>query len=201
MIIIVIRHGESEADLLDVHEGRADFELTIKGHKQAIEMSKYIKERYSIDCIYSSTLKRAAQTAKYLSEEFNLPIYYDKDLMEFNNGLLAGLSRDVANEKYPEILDCPIDQAYYGQESLVSFRERANSVLNKIINHTDKDETIAIVSHGGMINQLYHSFLGLEIKSNVIFGTGDTGIHVWKIVGDSRRIIKANLCDHTVGIV
>ena len=30
MILLVIRHGESEADTLDVHEGRADFELTQK---------------------------------------------------------------------------------------------------------------------------------------------------------------------------
>jgi 2,3-bisphosphoglycerate-dependent phosphoglycerate mutase len=28
MEILLIRHGESEADLLQVHEGRADFELT-----------------------------------------------------------------------------------------------------------------------------------------------------------------------------
>lgn len=200
MIIVVIRHGESEADLLDVHEGRADFELTVKGHRQAIEMSKYLKEHYSINRIYSSTLKRASQTANHLSMEYNVPVCYEADLMEFNNGLLAGLSRDVAKEKYPEVLDCPINQAYYGQESMITFRERANQVLSKIINQTKDDETIAIVSHGGMINQLYHSFLGLDIRSNIIFGTGDTGIHVWKIVGHSKRIIKGNLCDHTIGI-
>ena len=33
MLLLLIRHGESEADLLDVHEGRADFELTERGHK------------------------------------------------------------------------------------------------------------------------------------------------------------------------
>lgn len=30
MQILLIRHGESEADILNVHEGRADFELTKK---------------------------------------------------------------------------------------------------------------------------------------------------------------------------
>ena len=44
MILLVIRHGESEADLLDVHEGRADFELTERGHEQAIAMAKYVAE-------------------------------------------------------------------------------------------------------------------------------------------------------------
>ena len=35
MKLLVIRHGESEADLLDVHEGRADFSLTERGLRQA----------------------------------------------------------------------------------------------------------------------------------------------------------------------
>ena len=34
MQILLIRHGESEADILNVHEGRADFELTEKGREQ-----------------------------------------------------------------------------------------------------------------------------------------------------------------------
>ena len=31
MILLVIKHGEPEADILNVHEGRADFELTPGG--------------------------------------------------------------------------------------------------------------------------------------------------------------------------
>ena len=48
MIILVIRHGESEADILDVHEGRADFELTQKGHQQAAAMAKYVAGNYRL---------------------------------------------------------------------------------------------------------------------------------------------------------
>jgi 2,3-bisphosphoglycerate-dependent phosphoglycerate mutase len=33
--LLLIRHGQSEADLLDVHEGRADFPLTGLGRRQA----------------------------------------------------------------------------------------------------------------------------------------------------------------------
>lgn len=43
MRLLIIRHGESEADLLDVHEGRADFPLTERGHKQAKAMAEYIR--------------------------------------------------------------------------------------------------------------------------------------------------------------
>lgn len=67
MILLIIRHGESEADILNVHESRADFALTDRGHKQALAMTSYIKEHYIISKLYASTLKRARQTAQYLS--------------------------------------------------------------------------------------------------------------------------------------
>lgn len=30
------------------------------------------------------------------------------------------------------------------------------------------DDTIAIITHGGMINQLYHSFLRISLESDII---------------------------------
>ena len=40
MILLLIRHGESEADILNVHEGRADFELTPRGHGAKADKTK-----------------------------------------------------------------------------------------------------------------------------------------------------------------
>lgn len=200
MIILVIRHGESEADLLDVHEGRADFELTKRGHMQADAMASFVKANYSVTKIYASTLKRAAQTAKHLSDTVGIPINYEEDLMEFNNGLLAGLSRKEADEKYPEIVNLPVDKAVYGQESKLEFRNRADRILKKIVSASKDEDTVAIVTHGGMINQLYRSLMGLPVASDIFFGTGDTGVHVWKLQDGEIRIIKANMTEHTKGI-
>ena len=122
MRILIIRHGESEADLLNVCEGRADFNLTQKGHMQSESMSFWIKDRYTVDKIYCSPLKRAYQTALYLSELFNLPLNIDEQLMEFNNGLIAGLARDDANEKYPFVANLPIHMSVYVIERIVYYR-------------------------------------------------------------------------------
>ena len=200
MRIIVIRHGESEADILNVHEGRADYNLTEKGHIQAKAMAEFVCKNYNIDKIYVSTLKRAVQTATHLSEKTSVPIILDDMLMEFNNGLLAGLSREEADVKYPKIDNLPIDQAVYGQESRVDFRKRAELALERIRKENGSDATVVIVSHGGMINQLYHEFLGLPIESNIIFGTGDTGIHEW-IFKEERYVLRANFLEHTKKIV
>ena len=124
MRIIVIRHGESEGDILNVHEGRADFNLTEKGHIQAEAMAEYVSKTYKIDKIYVSTLKRAVQTAKHLSEKIDVPIILDNNLMEFNNGLIAGLSWAEADEKYPKVENLPIDQSVYGQERFRRTRMR-----------------------------------------------------------------------------
>lgn len=192
MQLLIIRHGESEADILKVHEGRADFSLTEKGQEQAEKMSEWVSSHYHIDKLYCSPMARTRQTAACLKQKTGLEPQFDDDLMEFNNGLLKGLPFDVALKKYPPVSDLPIDQSVYGMESLKEFRNRADRVLFKILSENSSDSTVAIITHGGMIVQLYHSFLGLPIGFLPVFTTGDTGIHCWKINGNTRRIEFSN---------
>ncbi len=99
--LLLIRHGESEADILCVHEGRADFPLTEQGHQQAQAMGQWVAEHYEVDLIFASTLCRAKQTAQHLSDAVGVPVMFEEDLMEFNNGLLAGLPFAEAAVRYP----------------------------------------------------------------------------------------------------
>lgn len=196
MKLLIIRHGESEADILNVHEGRADFNLTDKGHIQAQAMADYVSKNHIISKIYSSPLKRAVQTATHLSEATGIPIITDDYLMEFNNGLIAGLSWEEADAKYPRIPDLPVHAAVYEQESKLEFRHRAEYILSKIISENEDDAIIAVVSHGGLINQLYQAFLKLPVSSGISFVTGDTGIHEWLIKGQERYIVRADSLTH-----
>lgn len=200
MTLLIIRHGESEADILNVHEGRADFGLTERGFRQAEAMAGYVAQNYKLAKIYSSTLKRAAQTAAYLSEKTGTEIVFEEDLMEFNNGLLAGLSHEEADRLYPEIMDLPVDQAVYGQESKVCFRARAVRVLDKILACSGPDSVVAVVTHGGMINQLYGALFHTPVGEKKYFCTSDTGIHVWKITERGSFVVKANSDAHIKGI-
>jgi len=196
MRLLIIRHGESEADILDVHEGRADFNLTEKGHAQAQAMAEYLKERCTIHKIYASPLKRAFQTATHLSDAIGVPVITEEKLMEFNNGLIAGLSWAEADEKYPLVPNLPVHASIYEQESKLEFRYRAEYILSKIIAENEADSTVAIVSHGGMINQLYQAFLKLPVTSGIAFPTSDTGIHEWMIKGEERYVLRANGTTH-----
>jgi len=200
MKLLVIRHGQSKADILNVHEGRADFELTELGIRQAQAMANWVAREYDVKRIYSSPLKRARQTAEQLAKIVGLEVQEETDLMEFNNGLLAGLTRAEANEKYPRVPGLPLHAAVYGQESALEFRFRAERVISRIIAENADDSTIAIFSHGGTINRLYQAFVRLSVDTDVSWSTGDTGIHEWHILPGLRRIIMSNSLTHLDGV-
>jgi len=197
MTLLVIRHGESEADILNVCEGRADFNLTALGLQQATLMANWVAKNYKVDTIFSSTLKRAKQTASALSCRTGVDIIFDDDLMEWQNGLIAGLPREEALAKYPPPTKKYPHTAMYGQESDIQFRMRAETALSKIINGNPADSTVAIVSHNGLIMRLFQSFIKAPLVSDIFIGrTGDTGIHEWRIDREQREIVHVNLQRH-----
>ncbi len=216
MRIFIIRHGESEADLLHVHEGRADYELTEKGRAQAKAMAKAMapaitpaiapamastisrtaSNGYSSVKIYTSPLKRARQTAACLCGECGVLAEMENDLMEFNNGLLAGLDACTADDLYPEIRGLPPHESAYKQESRLEFRFRAERMLSKILSENGENDVVAVVTHGGMINQLYQAFLKLPMDSGMSFPTGDTGIHEWVVKNGCRYVARSNDTAH-----
>ena len=94
------------------------------------------------------------------------------------------------------IPDLPVDQAVYGMESMLAFRQRAERALNRIVTENSGNDTVAVVTHGGMINQLYHALLGLPVESEFFFRTGDTGVHTWLLTDNGKFIVCANDCSH-----
>lgn len=125
-----------------------------------------------------------------------MSIETEEMLMEFNNGLIAGLSFEEADRKYPYIPNLPIHESVYEQESELEFRYRAEHMLSKITSENKDGATIVVVTHGGMINQLYHAFLKLPVRSGNFFCTGDTGIHEWVIADNCQRVVTANRMEH-----
>lgn len=197
MQLLIIRHGESEADLLGVHEGRADFPLTEHGIKQAQLMAKYVAEHFPPEVILASPLKRANGTAEILREAVGCPMIVEADLMEYNNGVLAGMPREEAAIKYPipkngRPLHIPIEDG----ESELEFRFRAERILHQILHEYHDYQRVAIVSHGGMISNLLKAFLNMPNGKGYAFPTGDTGIHLLEIREGLRVVRFLNRQEH-----
>lgn len=198
--ILMVRHGQSIADLEDRHEGRADFPLTEVGINQAMAAATWINDNFKPEIIISSTLQRAYKTAEIIGSKIGVMVIKDQAIMEWNNGLLAGLLRDEAKKLYPipEGGRKPHHE-FAESESYINFRARAEMFWSKFIDHyysEDEHKRICIVSHGGMINMLFASFLSLPINNNITLATGDTGMHLWTINGKNKIIVFSNSLKH-----
>ena len=199
--LMIVRHGQSVADIENRYEGRADFPLTSLGYEQAVKLALWIKDKYPPDFIVSSPLKRTSETAEIISKEVNIEVKYDNDLMELDSGLLAGLLKSEADIKFP----IPeggrkAHEAIQGGESLIEFRARAERFWSKLISTHYKEETInkriLIVSHGGMINMLFRCFLCLPMNDELFIRSGDTCVHLWKMIKERKIVEFMNYQEH-----
>ncbi|MBP7175329.1 MAG: histidine phosphatase family protein [Thermoclostridium sp.] len=199
--IMIVRHGQSVADIENRYESRVDFPLTDLGHAQAAKLALWIKLNYPPDFIVSSPLKRASQTAETIGKEVNIEVKYDNDLMELDTGLLAGLLKAEADLKYPRPEGGrKAHEAIHGGESLIEFRARVERFWSKLISEHGNEETesrrILIVSHGGTINMLFRCFLCLPMSDEPSIHTGDTCVHLWKITKSKKEIEFLNYKAH-----
>ncbi len=104
--LVLIRHGESDWNKLNLFTGWTDVDLSEKGVEEATAAGKLLKEEgYSFDIAYTSVLKRAIHTLWHVLDGIDqayLPVVKDYHLNERHYGALQGLNKSETAEKYGE---------------------------------------------------------------------------------------------------
>ncbi len=163
MRIIFVRHGKDDERC---RGGWSNIGLVQEGHGQAQKLADYLKNsEYKIGKIISSDLNRAVETAKYISEKLDLPIISELQLREINNGDLAGMLNEEALIKYPGLFFSALEmnEAYPNGESPLDFYNRIQKwFYNVLSNISGQEKDILVVTHGGVINIIYHLLKKLE---------------------------------------
>ena len=85
-MLIIVRHGQSEANVEERYAGDWDVNLTSMGEKQAEISTKYVLVKYKVDRVYSSRLKRTHITAEKLADKCGLSVEIEEDLRELWGG-------------------------------------------------------------------------------------------------------------------
>ncbi|QNO14614.1 histidine phosphatase family protein [Alkalicella caledoniensis] len=198
--LILVRHGQSEGDILGRHEGRADYPLTKLGESQAKKLAEYLSVYYGIDEIYCSPLKRAKKTAELICKKIMKEPIEVNSLMEMDNGHLAGLTFEEANKKYPITPDrLKIYRPLPGGESTIDFRMRVEGFWHQFYDekfNAHEQKTVCLVAHGGTISMLIKTIFQLPVPTNIKFPTGDTGFHLIEITSGGAVYIKGNCLEH-----
>ncbi|MGO3602782.1 MAG: 2,3-bisphosphoglycerate-dependent phosphoglycerate mutase [Enterococcus malodoratus] len=104
MKLILVRHGESEANFENYWTGWLDVDLTEKGIEQARSAGKKIKVAdLLIDVAFESVLKRSIKTAKMILQEAEasfVPEYKTWRLNERHYGALVGKNKEIITENF-----------------------------------------------------------------------------------------------------
>lgn len=106
MELVLLRHGESEWNRLNLFTGWTDVELSEKGREEARQAGAALKNAgYDFDICYTSYLKRAIHTLNAAIDEMDrawLPVVKSWRLNERHYGALQGLNKAETAEKYGE---------------------------------------------------------------------------------------------------
>lgn len=106
MKLVIIRHGESEWNKLNLFTGWSDVDLSPKGIEEAKSAGKNLKDKgLDFDICYTSYLKRAIHTLNLALEQMDrewLPVIKTYKLNERHYGALQGLNKAETAEKYGE---------------------------------------------------------------------------------------------------
>ena len=148
-MIYLMRHGSDPSDRFG---GWSTYGLTEKG-KEQVHLAKGSLCKKGISRIFASDLVRAKETAEIVAEELSLEITYLPQFRESNNGLLAGMLKTEAAQKYPGVYWNALDwtQTWPEGESPEQFFLRIQGAWDSFKKQVGND-TVLLVSHGGVMN-------------------------------------------------
>ncbi len=202
--ISLIRHGETEWNMVGKQQGQVNSPLSERGMVQAKAIAKSLeKDKSNYDVLYSSDLGRAVQTAEAISEQLGLEINLDVRLRERNLGILQGLTierfREEKNEEYEQFRSSDPDYVIPDGESIREMHERAVSCLFDI-SDKHKGQKIIIVAHGGILDSIFRKVFDIELTAERNFSLLNSSINTFKVLKGEWGLISWGDVSHLDGI-
>lgn len=143
MKLVLVRHGESEWNQKNLFTGWTDVDLSEKGHEEAKQAGKLLKEQgYDFDLCYTSYLKRAIHTLNHILDEMDrdwLPVEKSWKLNERHYGALQGLNKAETAEKYGEAQVKIWRRSYDVKPPLLEADDSRNPANQEMYRNEDKD--------------------------------------------------------------
>ncbi len=181
MKLLIVRHGQSEDDVLDAYGGWSDYPLTDTGRSQIQASAKKIKEfGMKFDALLTSPLKRAVETGEIIANELGMKPEVFEYIKERNTyGLMCGMVKAEAKKKYPWLVEA------YENDEYVDGSEREEDIKNRVkkafelIKEMGK-ENVIIITHGVFMKFFFPEVFKKKLVNKedggfVLLGINDTG--------------------------
>lgn len=146
--ILLLRHGETDANAAGVLQGHLPVPLNLTGIRQATLLAARLQaHRPPIDVLITSDLSRATQTAAQIASACGLKVVVDAAWRERGFGLLEG--KPVGNHDLWRAASGEMDPP--GAEPISEMLDRVCNALLRLPIQNPHARVIAVMTHGGPI--------------------------------------------------
>ncbi len=160
--LILVRHGQTDANLNRLIQGQSDGPLNATGREQAEALGRHLQGIH-MDHIIASSLRRAYDTACAIARHHQLDVFRSPSIVEWNCGALDGLPADEFKEEM-RVSGLPLSQFRpMGGETLTEVRQRAGIFINEVLEQYDQ-RTVLICSHGDFMRVLVSLMRGITVE-------------------------------------
>ncbi|MES2101547.1 MAG: histidine phosphatase family protein [Pseudomonadota bacterium] len=177
--ILAIRHGETAWNVDGRIQGQLDVPLNETGRWQAQRLALALAEE-DIAAVYSSDLLRAMATAQAVSRGWVDAIVRDAGLRERGFGEFEGLTWAEINDRWPAKGERwrKRDPSFGapGGETLSAFYDRSIATATRLA-ALHPGRTIALVSHGGVMDCLYRAATRVPLDAPRSWQLGNAAIN------------------------
>lgn len=168
----LLRHGEPEDAARGRCYGRLDVGLSGRGRQQAERAAVHLAGE-SLDAIYASPRKRAAESAGIIAASHACGVRTLADLREIDFGDFEGLTYDEIALRHPGLyrqwMETPTEVRFPNGESFALMRERVSRAVSLLLDrHAGRN--LAVVTHGGVVRSVLADVL--EIPPPNVFRIG-----------------------------
>lgn len=194
----IVRHGQTNWNILGKTQGHGNSDLTEKGKEQARELSEAMVN-YPIDLIFSSDLGRAVQTAEIVGEKIGVKVEKTQALREMGFGVWEGLLIEEIKKDHaktydtwrnePHLVDIP------GGENLHIIKERVDNFIEEINKKYD-NKHILLVSHSVTVRVMLLSFLNSGMENIYRIKQDNTALNIVEFRSYGPVIQKMNDTSH-----
>ena len=203
--ILLIRHGQSEWNKLNLFTGFKNIELSEQGIKEANKAGQNFKNLdIKFNIVFTSELKRAQETAKIILQNLDQwdflnnegKIISNINLNERDYGDLTGLNKKETAEKFGEEQVHKWRRGYSDQppngESLEDVVRRVTKYFEEVIKpaiQSDENDNILIAAHGNSLRALL-IVMNIYEPNNINSVELSTGVPIHVILKDNKFSIK-----------
>jgi 2,3-bisphosphoglycerate-dependent phosphoglycerate mutase len=168
--LVLVRHGQSEWNRLNLFTGWRDPDLTEKGVIEARWAGRVLRDAgLKFDLAFTSKLRRAQNTLDIILDvmgQAGVPIERDARLNERDYGQLSGLNKDEAKQRFGEEMVARWRRSYDipppGGESLKDTAARVLPYYETFIwPLVDARKSVIVAAHGNSLRALIMRLEGL----------------------------------------